>query len=98
MKILFHSENITTLISMSMINVLTVKKFCDLFGVLTKALEGDSFLHQSSNSNYSMVDRSDRCWFIAPNTTVYVLSHSGICWMDNCCYSLWSNNPRNKKK
>jgi hypothetical protein len=66
--------------------------------VLTKALEGDSFLYQSSNSNYPMVDRSDRSGIITPNTAVYVLSRSGISWMDNCCYSLWSNNLRNKKK
>ncbi|HEX7818897.1 MAG TPA: hypothetical protein VF419_05920 [Nitrososphaeraceae archaeon] len=76
---------------------MTVKKFCDIYRVLTKALEGDR-LYQSSNSDYPLVGRGHYCWDIALYQTIPVLSYNGVSWMDNASYSLGSDYLCNKKK
>ncbi len=77
---------------------MTVKKFCDTFKGLTKALEGDSLEYQSSNSDYHLVGRGHYCWDVALDQTIHVLSHNGISGMDNDSNSFGSYYLRNKKK
>ena len=98
MTILFQLESITTLIFLNIIYVITVKKFCDIFRVLTKALEGDSLQYQSSNSDYPLVGRGHYCRDVALDQTILVLSYNGVSWMDNGSDSLGSYYLRNKKK
>jgi hypothetical protein len=87
-----------TLIFLNIIYVVTVKKFCDIYRVLMKALEADSLQYQSSNSDYPMVGRRHYCRIVTFYQTILVLSYNGISWMDNIRGGLGPYYLRNKKK